>query len=279
MIPKQNINCHSVQEQMIDLMHNQVDEKERLEMENHIAQCADCQEEWVENQMLWQQMSTVKTPLPSPEMGTRFYAMLDTYKKEVEAKQEKSLAGLWQKIRERFAYNPSYNWAYSLVLIGLGTLMGFYIGKPDNQSVAYQKQVESLSSEMQEMKQMMMLSMLENPAATERMRGVSYTEQLNQVDDKVIDALLTTLNYDENVNVRIVTLEALIPLANNPKVREGLVQSLITQESPLVQVALADAMVKLQEKRSVKEFKRILRKNNLNSMVKDKIEKSILKLS
>jgi hypothetical protein len=42
---------------------------------------------------------------------------------------------------------------------------------------------------------------------------------------------------------------------------------------------LADAMVKLQEKRSVKEFKRILRKNNLNIMVKDKIEKSILKLS
>jgi hypothetical protein len=275
----QNINCHSIQEQMIDLMHNQVDEKERLEMENHIAQCPDCQAEWADNQMLWQKMSTVKTPSPSPEIGTRFYAMLDTYKKEVEAKQENSLAGLWQKIRERFAYNPSYNWAYSLVLVGLGTLMGFYIGKPDSQDVAYQKQVESLSSQMQEMKQMMMLSMLENPAATERMKAVSYTEELHQVDDKVIDALLTTLNYDENVNVRIVTLEALIPLANNPKVREALVQSLVTQESPLVQVALADVMVKLQEKRSVKEFKRILRKNNLNSMVKDKIEKSILKLS
>jgi HEAT repeats/Putative zinc-finger len=279
MIPKQNINCHSIQEQMIDLIHNQVDEKERLEMENHIAQCADCQAEWVENQVLWQQMSTIKTPAPSPEMGTRFYAMLDTYKKEVEAKEENSLAGLWQKIKERFTYQPSYNWAYSLVLVGLGTLMGFYIGKPDSQDVAYQKQVESLSYQMQEMKQMMMLSMLENPAATERMKAVGYTEELHQVDDKVIDALLTTLNYDENVNVRIVTLEALIPLANNPKVREALVQSLVTQESPLVQVALADVMVKLQEKRSVKEFKRILLKNNLNSMVKDKIEKSILKLS
>jgi hypothetical protein len=279
MTEKQHINCHSVQEQMIDLMHNQVNEKERLEMETHIAQCADCQTEWAENQALWQQLGTVKTPPPSPEMGTRFYAMLDTYKKEVEAKEEYSLSTLWQKLKSRFTYQPSYNWAYSLVLIGLGTFMGFYIGKPDNQSVAYQKQVESLSSEMQEMKQMMMLSMLENPAASERMRGVSYTEQLNQVDDKVIEALLTTLNFDANVNVRIVTLEALIPLANNPKVREGLVQSLITQESPLVQVALADAMVKLQEKRSVKEFKRILRKNNLNIMVKDKIEKSILKLS
>jgi hypothetical protein len=274
-----NINCHSIQEQMIDLMHNQVDETERLEIETHIAQCADCQAEWVGNQILWQKMSTIKTPSPSPEMGTRFYAMLDTYKKEVEAKNENSLAGLWQKIKKRFAYQPSYNWAYSLVLVGLGTLMGFYIGKPDSQDVAYQKQVESLSSQMQEMKQMMMLSMLENPAATERMKAVGYTEELNQVNDKVIDALLTTLNYDENVNVRIVTLEALIPLANNPKVREALVQSLVTQESPLVQVALADVMVKLQEKRSVKEFKRVLRKNNLNSMVKDKIEKSILKLS
>jgi HEAT repeats len=279
MTEKQNISCHYVQEQMIDLMHNQVNEKERAVIENHISQCDDCQAEWAENQVIWQQLATVKTPSPSPEMGTRFYAMLDTYKKEVEAKEENSWASLWQKLKANFTYTPSYNWAYSLLLIGLGTMIGFWMGKPDNQSITYQKQVESLSTEMQEMKQMMMLSMLENPAATERMRGVSYTEQLNQVDDKVIDALLTTLNYDENVNVRIVTLEALIPLANNPKVREGLVQSLITQESPLVQVALADAMVKLQEKRSVKEFKRILRKNNLNSMVKDKIEKSILKLS
>lgn len=279
MTEKQNINCYYVQEQMIDLMHNQINEKERATIEQHIAQCTDCQAEWADNQVIWQQLATVKTPSPSLEMGTRFYAMLDTYKKEVEAKEANSWASLWQKLKTRFTYHFSYNWAYSLVLIGLGTMIGFWIGKPDNQSIAYQKQVESLSTEMQEMKQMMMLSMLENPAATERMRGVSYTEQLNQVDDKIIDALLTTLNYDENVNVRIVTLEALIPLASNPKVREGLVQSLITQESPLVQVALADAMVKLQEKRSVKEFKRILRKNNLNSMVKDKIEKSILKLS
>ena len=86
MTEKQNINCHSVQEQMIDLMHNQVDEKERLEMENHIAQCADCQAEWAENQMIWQQLGMVKNPSPSHEMGTRFYAMLDTYKKEVDCK-------------------------------------------------------------------------------------------------------------------------------------------------------------------------------------------------
>ena len=126
---------------------------------------------------------------------------------------------------------------------------------------------------------MMMLSLLENPAASERLRAVSYTEEINEVDDKVVDALLTTLNNDANVNVRLVTLEALAKLADNVKVREGLVQSITQQESPLVQSALADIMVKLQEKRSVKPLRQLLRDDNLNHLVKGKIEQSIRELS
>ncbi len=275
MTEKQNINCHYVQEQMIDLMHHQVDEKERTTIEQHISQCADCQVEWAENQILWQQMSTLKNPSPSPEMGTRFYAMLDIYKKEVEAKQENSLAGLWQKIRERFTYNPSYNWAYSLLLIGLGTMAGFWLGKPDSQSVAYQQQIESLSSEMQEMKQMMMLSMLENPSASERIKAVSYADEMPKVDKKIIEALFITLNNDSNDNVRIMALEALAKLSDKPKVREGLVASILNQESPLVQSTMADVMVNLQEKSSVKYFNKLLKRKDIDSSVKSKIEMSV----
>ena len=129
------------------------------------------------------------------------------------------------------------------------------------------------------MRQMMLLSLIENPSATERLRAVSYTNEMEQVDSKVIDALLTTLNNDDNVNVRLATLEALAELAQNPHVREGLVHSLTRQESPLVQVALADVMVKLQEKRSIKVFKQLLRKDDLNILVKSKIEQTIKDLS
>jgi len=45
-----------------------------------------------------------------------------------------------------------------------------------------------------------------------------------------------------------------------------------------MQLALADAMVKLQEKRSVKSLQMLLDKKNLNNMVKLNIEKSIQKL-
>jgi hypothetical protein len=57
------------------------------------------------------------------------------------------------------------------------------------------------------------------------------------------------------------------------------VLSLSKQESPLVQVALADVMVKLQEKRSIKAFRQMLRRDDLNDLVKTKIRQTIKDLS
>ena len=125
----------------------------------------------------------------------------------------------------------------------------------------------------------MMLSLLQNPSASQRILAVGYTEEISTVNNKVIDALLTTLNEDPNVNVRLMTLEALVKYSEAPRVREGLVQSISLQESPLLQSAIADVMVKLQEKKSVQSLQKLLHKKDLNQMVKLKIEQSIHKLS
>jgi hypothetical protein len=77
------------------------------------------------------------------------------------------------------------------------------------------------------------------------------------------------------VNVRLVTVETLSQLASYASVREGLIQAIPQQESPLVQIALADVMVNLQEKRSVSALQRLLKQENLNASVKDKLEQSV----
>lgn len=228
---------------------------------------------------LWEDLGQIETPTPSPEMKTRFHAMLDTFKAEEEEKKERFYIKFIEQFKQVFTYKPAYNWAYAVVILALGGLIGFYAKTNDNQIVASKNEIEKLSSEVQDMKQMMMLTMLKNPTATERLKAVSYTQELNTVDDKIIDALLTTLNSDHDPNVRLVTVEALVELADNPKVRKGLVLSLLKQDSPLVQVALADAMVRLQEKSSVKQFKKLLQKENLNDAVKGKIEHTIMALS
>jgi HEAT repeats/Putative zinc-finger len=272
-------NCDSFQEQMFALIDNQLDDSERRNIELHIKHCADCQQVLEENRSFLKTLESVETPSPSLAIHTDFYAMLSTFKAEEKAKSRWKLANIWQKVVDFFSYKPAFQLGFGLFLITMGSLAGYFYGKPATATMASSKQIETLSAEVQDMKQIMMLQMLENPAATERMKAVSYTEELNTVDDKVIDALLTTLNHDESVNVRLMTLEALAELAQNTRVREGLVQSLIQQKSPLIQAALADLMVKLQEKRSVKSLKEILEKQKLDESVKTKLEQSIKSLT
>jgi uncharacterized membrane protein (UPF0136 family) len=263
----------------IALIKNQLQYQEQQEVEKIISADNEAEADFEFTKEIWEKLGNVSTPSPSPEMKTRFYTMLDTFKEQADIQKPIQKDHFLQKVKNFFSYKPALNWAYALMLVIVGGLGGYFLKNGNSQAVAGNETVEALSKEVQEMKQMMMLAMLENPVATERLKAVSYTQELKTVDNKIIDALFTTLNSDPNENVRLVTLEALMQLADNPKVREGLVQSLMKQESPLVQVELADAMVKLQEKRSVKQFRKMLEKDDLNKAVKVKIENSIKELS
>ena len=83
------------------------------------------------------------------------------------------------------------------------------------------------------------------------------------------------MNRDENANVRLAALEALKPYAKQSAVREELVKSIAKQDSPLVQVALAEFMATIQEKKSVKELQKLLQNENTPIEVRSKINESI----
>ena len=73
----------------------------------------------------------------------------------------------------------------------------------------------------------------------------------------------------------MAALESLYQYAENPIIREGLIRSIRNQNSPMVQMSLAEMMASLQEKRSVKEFEKLLRSNRSPEEVKEKIKSSI----
>mgnify|MGYP002780819552 CR=1 FL=1 len=272
-------SCAAARDQFADWLSNELSPADRTALDAHLAHCPACQRELAAFQRVWQGLGQVPTPEPGPQVQTRFYAMLDEM---VEAEKTRQLSG-WKGFFEKLNRAATPAWAsrlaYSLLLLGLGVGAGYWIQERKTPDVAYQRQIDALSAQVEDMRQTMMLSLLENPSATERLRAVGFTKEINGVDGKVIDALLTTLNNDPNVNVRLVTLEALADLARDARVREGLVQSLTRQESPLVQVALADVMVRLQEKRSLKPLRQMLRQPGINDLVKSKLEQTIKELS
>jgi HEAT repeat protein len=205
--------------------------------------------------------------------------MLDEFKEAEKAAARFSFQSMMESIREFVLPQWTVQVGFSLLLVGLGWVIGNRTSHSKVDATAYQQRIEMLATQVQDMKSTMMLSLLENPSATERLRAVGYTSEITHADDRVLEALFATLNNDPNVNVRLVTLEALTQYAGDASVREGLVKSLALQDSPMVQVALADVMVKMQEKRSVKALKTLLQKEDLNDLVKVKIEQTIKDLS
>jgi hypothetical protein len=271
-------------------LNDQLSEDERAEVERHLAGCETCRQELATNAHLWELMETI--PAPEPPAGTliRFNAMLDAYKASAETSGTDTASdsrastisgpGIIARLKQLFTLQPGFAMVYSLLLVVLGIVLGHWVNSPAPAAASNdKKQLEALAAQVGDMREMMMKSLLQNPSASERIRGVSYTSEITTVNPGVIDALLTTLNNDQNVNVRLMTLEALTHYASSPAVRAGLVESIPQQESPLVQAALADAMLKLQEKNAIRPFKKLLQQKNLNSLVRTKIETTIARLS
>jgi len=208
------------------------------------------------------QVNAVEPPSPSLALDDKFYSMLGKEKRRQESSS--------------FSFAmPSWNWlaprlAFSFVLVVAGFAGGyFYSGGKESPDV------KLLTQEVADLKETMMLSLLEKESATDRLKAVSLTSDMDHVSVQVTEALFKTLNGDPSVNVRLAALEAIMPYAKIGKVREGLIRSITQQDSPLVQVALADLMVQLQEKKSVIEFDKIVKNKNTPPDVKKKIQESI----
>jgi hypothetical protein len=302
------MSCEKHKDLLERWWNDRLTETERTELEAQLSACADCRRELEGSRELWELMSFMPVPEPSGDMQSQFNAMLESYKvTEEKKKRTASIATVWQW----FAIRPALATAFSVVLLLGGFGLGMMINRqktvvvrepaptivttapvtpvtPDTakQEVAVKekpasetKQLAALTTQVHEMREMMMLTLLQNPAASERLRAVSFTSEITHVNPNIAAALLATLNNDPNVNVRLTTLEALTHFARDPVVRQGLIQSILQQESPLVQAALADVMLKLQEKRSIPSFKKLLLQKDLNGMVRSKIEETITRLT
>ena len=207
--------------------------------------------------------------VPTDRMRSRFYGALAIEQHKV------SSPGIWERFSRRWkAFTAGHllgQLAYGTLLLLVGIGVGYSL-RPEEK---YEHQLSELSNEVQQMRELMILSMLEQSSPTERLKAVNMGYELPEADAKVINALLNTLNHDPNVNVRLAAVEALRKHAGEPMVRQGLIESIEKQNSAIVQIALADLMVDLQEKKAVEPMKKLLQEETMNAAVREKLEKSI----
>lgn len=208
----------------------------------------------------WKLFDQVERPEPSSQMDARFYAMMASQGSQLQKENPLDRVVGWLL----------NGWQVGLASLVVGLFIGWWLLPTQQQS----QDIAKLTNEVSDMKTMMMLTLIEQPKAQDRIQAVNLSTELDGNDDRVIEALVSTLNMDENLNVRLSALESLSTFHKVPYVRRALVEAIASQDNPLMQVAIADVLVKIQAKNSVEELEK-LKESIEDELVKDHLEESI----
>ena len=203
---------------------------------------------------VWDELGAIEEEQPGAALRAKFYQKL-------YAPDKPKRAFIWRM-----------SWmqvAAAIALFVLGAVAGRF--KPDSE-------VTQMRGEMRSLHETVALSLLEQESATSRLQGVEWSSRVEKPDDELRTALVRTLNEDPNVNVRLASLDALEKFSDEPAVRKSLVASIGRQDSPLVQIALIDAVVHMHDRAAGMQLKQVTVDSAMNAAVRQRAQWGLQKL-
>ena len=115
-----------------------------------------------------------------------------------------------------------------------------------------------------------LLANLEADSAGKRLEGVyTFNDEYVKEDKKIIKTLIGILHKDENANVKIATIDALLKFPKNEEIRTNLITALAKEKAPLVQIKLIKALSFLRENRAQKPLEEIINNEETYPIVKN----------
>lgn len=275
------MNCERIREQLPECLAGHLDKSARELVIEHLEGCSACRAELADLGTVWRGMEAMTPPEPNREMRARFLQTLEAYKAGMEqaapqpVRLVRNEAG---KPRNKwFAWwpaQPGWQMALAAALLLGGVMFGRFEATPrqaDPEIALLQNQIESL-------RQMISVSLLQQQSAGDRLRGVSFSEQVAQPDEQVEQALLHVVTHDPNVNVRLSAVDALQKYSKKPEVRRALVDAIPMQDSPLVQTALMDLLTQWNDRDALTALRNLTQDEHADPMVRQRATLAIQKL-
>jgi len=239
------MTCEEIESRMAEYWSRTLSHEDEIAVESHLAGCETCRAEALRLGSLWRDLALLPAPEPGAGVRERFYETLAAYRDGAAAAGVK---------------HPALGWRHLVWQIAAGVALllgGGGVGYSLRFSQTANAEVTQLRGEVSNMRQLVALSLLQQQSASERLRGVSWTYRVEPSDTEVLTALLTAVNHDPNVNVRLAAVDALHPFAASPVTRDAVIQALGQQTAPIVQVALIDLLVDLKETEAAPELQKV----------------------
>jgi hypothetical protein len=240
---------------------------EREAFEEQLSKNANLRIELEELRSVWQGLELVGQEQPSAAMRARFYQKLNAVNVQ---QSERHSAGGWRSWKIGI---PQLAGALALFLLGV------FVGRINTARSLSGSEAAQLRGQVEGLRQTVALSLLDGDSATSRLQGVSWSTQVQRPDGELVSALLATLNHDQNINVRLASLDALEKLAGDAAVRRALEQSIPLQGSPLLQIALIDALVHIRDNAATGELRKLTSDQEINASVRQRAQWGLQKLT
>jgi hypothetical protein len=272
------MRCEEVRNQLTDYVIGQIDEPRRGLIDKHLSACEECRTEAEELKILWGGLGSIPSQEPSPELRSRFEIMLHAYEHGLAQTARPSWWESLNRLLSRlWPQRPAIQIALALGLLVIGVALGLRMRNETPVGPATSEVVQ-LRNELSQLRQMIAVSLMQQQSASERLKGVNWSYRLQQPDAQVLSALLNTLMHDSSINVRLATVDALRQFGDQPVVRNGVVQAIPREESPMVQVALIDLAVDLRERESIGTLQQLAQDKKIDPSVRERAERGLAEL-
>jgi hypothetical protein len=240
-------------------------EGESQDLAAHLASCETCRSELSRIGALWQSLDLLPLEEPGGQVRERFYEMLGAYRQGLASAEPRKTVAWWQMAA-----------AAALLAVGLG--IGYGVRGNGPLFGGAPAEVSQLREEVANMRQLVALSLMQQQSASDRLRGVTWAYRAEPSDREVLGALVTAVNHDTNVNVRLAAVDALRKFSASPETRRAVVEALPSQTTPLVQVALIDLLVDFKERSAEGALKTLAESRDANEGVRQQARWALEKL-
>lgn len=263
------MKCEEVESLIVDYLDNVIDQAQRNAIDKHLETCERCLDELKDYQEILNTVDSQKMEQPDETLRINFYHMLHGEMNKLQMERNKPVTLTLPSFRQL----PFLKIAAGFALFIAGAVISGLFFNPYNKK--NNSELTGLKTEVQNMKEIVMLNMLKEESASQRIQAVNYTDGLTEPDSKVLDALANTLNNDKNVNVRIAAAYSLTKFSDRQQVRDTLVASLGKQTEPIIQVILMNILVEMKETRAVQTMQQIITDEKSLQEVKDIAQKGV----
>lgn len=252
---KDDLNINEKCEEALDKLNENVGDEGfgPSDFEALVSGYPECEKNLRDAYKLWLDMGQLEVPPVPPRSRERFLSMLG------EFEEGQGTAGTGTR---RVTYTI-LKWA-AVFIIGLS--VGVFVSnrnvpnKGANSGTAANRVLQSLDIEK---------------SATEKLKVLQTIKANTDPEEYIYEALYKTILGDPSVNVRLSAIEAMLHFSDKPKVRTLLIKALTYQESPIVQLSLAEVIIKLQENGPEEEIRKLLNSDQLHLEVKMHLKETL----